>query len=84
MDKLLIIGNNTQFPFKHSLNKTSNRDTTQAEGCATCGSSQRKLGAGKAPGQGSLLCGNGHFQRWLSASEAKAIAFQMNQQGGQW
>lgn len=87
MHQFFITGNNTQqslFNHNTSLNQTSNPDTAKAEACDNCGSKQQKIGAGKAPGQGSLLCGNGHFQRWLSASEVKAIAFQMNQQGGQW
>lgn len=81
MSKLSIVGNNTQLTFNHLLNQSSNRDTTQAEGCATCGSSQQKLGAGKTPGQASLLCECGKFIKWLSGSQSAAIASQLK--GGQ-
>lgn len=46
--------------------------------CAYCGSTERKLGVGKAPGQSSLLCECGKFIKWISsASEVKAIAAQL-------
>lgn len=50
--------------------------------CSKCGSQARKLGAGKPQGEASLLCECGKFIKWISASEAKAIAGQLNN-GGQ-
>lgn len=48
--------------------------------CSSCGSTERKLGAGKAPGDASLLCECGKFIRWVSGSELQAIASQLNQE----
>lgn len=77
MPQLSIIGNNTQLTFNHLLNQSSNPNTTKAEACDNCGSSQQKLGAGKAPGQASLLCECGKFIKWLNPSELNAIASQL-------
>jgi hypothetical protein len=50
--------------------------------CSVCGSQQRKLGAGKALGEASLLCADcGKFIKWISVNEV-AIASQLNK-GGQ-
>ena len=49
--------------------------------CPKCGSQPRKLGAGRKPGEASLLCECGKFINWLNASQAKAIASQLK--GGQ-
>lgn len=54
-----------------ALNQQLSRNITP---CAKCGSKERKLGAGKAPGQSSLLCECGKFIKWLSAKEASTIA----------
>jgi len=50
--------------------------------CNNCGSQSRKIGAGKAPGQSSLLCECGKFVKWIGANELTAIAGQLNN-GGQ-
>lgn len=49
--------------------------------CAVCGSTQRKVGAGKAPGEASLLCECGKFLRWISKSELAKLT---SEQGGQY
>lgn len=50
--------------------------------CASCGSIERKLGAGRGPGEASLLCQCGKFIRWIGGSELNAIASQLNQAQG--
>jgi hypothetical protein len=50
--------------------------------CNNCGSQSRKIGAGKAPGQSSLLCECGNFVKWIGANELMEIAGQLNN-GGQ-
>jgi hypothetical protein len=37
--------------------------------CASCGSTSRQLGAGRQPGEASLLCECGKFVRWLRGSQ---------------
>lgn len=51
--------------------------------CSSCGSQERKLGAGKEPGGASLLCECGKFIKWISANEVKAIASQLSKGGQQ-
>jgi hypothetical protein len=60
--------------------------------CAQCGSKERRLGAGRKPGEASLLCECGKFIKWIGASQLKAIcatpqrnalAPQLNKDGGQ-
>jgi hypothetical protein len=60
---------------------TISRLNPQALPCPRCGSTLRKLGAGKQPGEASLLCQCGRFVKWLNASQVKAIASQLK--GGQ-
>jgi hypothetical protein len=60
------------------------RCNPEALPCASCGSTERKLGAGKAPGEASLRCECGKFIKWLSASQTKAIAARLRiRNGGQ-
>ncbi len=37
--------------------------------CSACGSTHRKLGAGRQPGEASLLCKCGKFIKWLRGSQ---------------
>lgn len=46
--------------------------------CNECGSTQRKLGAGRQPREASLLCECGKFIKWVSVSELVKL-----NQGGQ-
>jgi hypothetical protein len=48
--------------------------------CGNCGSTQRQLGAGKAPGQSSLLCQCGKLIKWIDSSELGEIAQQLNKE----
>ncbi len=45
--------------------------------CNECGSQSRKIGAGKALGQSSLLCKCGKFVKWIGANELMVIAGQV-------
>jgi hypothetical protein len=47
--------------------------------CSDCGSTERKVGADKAPGEASLLCECGKFLRWINKSELAKIT---GEQGG--
>lgn len=49
--------------------------------CASCGSTERKLGVGKVPGGASLRCSCNKFVKWLTPSEVAKINNQ--EQGGQ-
>lgn len=46
--------------------------------CNECGSTQRKLGAGRQPREASLLCACGKFIKWIGGSELVKL-----NQGGQ-
>jgi hypothetical protein len=48
---------------------TISRVNPHALPCASCGSTERKLGAGRQPGEASLLCECGKFVRWLRGSQ---------------
>jgi hypothetical protein len=49
--------------------------------CTNGGSTERKLGAGKAPGEASVLCSEcGKFIKWLTSGEVAKINTQ--NQGG--
>lgn len=42
--------------------------------CPSCGNHKGKIGAGKKPGESSLICDNcGKFIKWLSAKEFKKL-----------
>ncbi|HEY9707706.1 MAG TPA: hypothetical protein V6D48_05830 [Oculatellaceae cyanobacterium] len=56
---------------------TISRVNPQSLPCIRCGSTERKLGAGKTSGSGSLLCECGKFIKWVSGSELHAIASQL-------
>jgi len=51
--------------------------------CTRFCSTERKLGAGKAPGEASVLCECGKFIKWVSGSELQAIAAQLSNGGQQ-
>lgn len=64
--------------FRHA----SRRQNPNFLPCSGCGSQERKLGAGKAPGEASLLCSECEkFIKWVSGSELIAISSQLNQGG---
>jgi hypothetical protein len=49
--------------------------------CTNCGSTSRKLGAGRKAHEMSLLCRCGNFLGWIRGSQLAAIAAQLNQGG---
>jgi len=48
--------------------------------CTNCGSTSRKLGAGRKAHEMSLLCRCGNFLGWIRGSKLAAIAYQLNKE----
>jgi hypothetical protein len=48
--------------------------------CFSCGSTLRRLGAGRKAHEMSLLCGCGNFLGWIRGSKLAAIAYQLNKE----
>jgi len=61
------------YPAFQDITKPVRRVSPNALPCARWGSTQRKLGAGREPGEASLLCECGKFFKWIGGSELNAF-----------
>ena len=63
------------YPASQDITNPVRRVSLNALPCGNCGSTERKLGAGKTPGLGNRNGGgSGFFIKWLGAAELTKVA----------